>query len=128
MSGTNQVDHNSIVGASSVIGDGSGLTIWANTFGLDPKLVGGVYYRLLPGSPAIDAGAAVAVATDYYGTARPQGAAIDIGASEFVVASLPSPIPGPTLSGITVDQITPTSFRVSWVSNGVKTSQVVSIQ
>ncbi|MBN1669794.1 MAG: right-handed parallel beta-helix repeat-containing protein [Kiritimatiellae bacterium] len=41
-------------------------------------------FRLRPGSPAIDAGAPLAeVGTDFEGTARPQGAAWDIGAYEF---------------------------------------------
>jgi hypothetical protein len=41
-------------------------------------------FRLKPGSPGIDAGAAIkAVKTDLRGVARPQGAAYDIGAYEF---------------------------------------------
>jgi hypothetical protein len=40
-------------------------------------------YRLQPGSPAINAGSPTdAPATDFDGTARPQGAAFDIGAFE----------------------------------------------
>jgi hypothetical protein len=40
-------------------------------------------YQLQSGSPAIDAGSATgAPATDFAGTARPQGAAVDIGAFE----------------------------------------------
>jgi len=41
-------------------------------------------FHLLPGSPAIDAGAAEnAVATDLDGTSRPQGSGFDIGAYEY---------------------------------------------
>ena len=45
-------------------------------------------YTLLAGSPAIDVGETIAsVADDYVGTARPQGAAYDIGAYEFTGAA-----------------------------------------
>ena len=40
---------------------------------------------LLPGSPAIDAGAEVEVATDYAGRPRPLGGGYDIGAFEAVI-------------------------------------------
>jgi len=43
-------------------------------------------YHLKAGSPAIDAGTNVGLATDIAGTAVPQGAAPDIGAYEYVVA------------------------------------------
>jgi hypothetical protein len=44
-----------------------------------------VDFKPLPGSPLIDAGVAEgAPATDYEGTFRPQGDAIDIGAYEYV--------------------------------------------
>src|SRR5947209_19281269 len=40
-------------------------------------------FRLLPGSPAIDAGLTLALVTnDFYGTSRPQGSGYDIGAYE----------------------------------------------
>jgi hypothetical protein len=41
-------------------------------------------FRLLPGSPGVDQGIATPAATDADGTARPQGAAFDIGAYELV--------------------------------------------
>ena len=60
------------------------------------SLTGGVY-PLLAGSPAIDTGTNTGCpATDELGTARPQGAACDIGAFEFV----PAP-PAPTCNGQT---------------------------
>src|SRR5437870_323841 len=55
----------------------------------DPKFAntGTLNLRLLPGSPAIDAGINSGINTDFDGVARPKGAAFDIGAFEF---------PGPT--------------------------------
>ena len=46
-------------------------------------------FRLLPGSPAIDAGATTGPASDYAGVPRPQGPAHDIGAHEFSVTNRP---------------------------------------
>jgi parallel beta-helix repeat protein len=58
----------------------------------------GADYRLLAGSPAIDAGTATnAPAQDIAGVGRPQGAGIDLGAYEFFAgAPDPDPIPDPT--------------------------------
>jgi hypothetical protein len=63
---------------------------------IDPRLgalgdEGGITWTipLLPGSPAIDAGASGAPGTDQRGVARPQGATPDIGAFEFLF-SVPS--------------------------------------
>jgi hypothetical protein len=53
-------------------------------------------YKLLPGSPAIDAGAPNGLTTDQRGVARPQGAVCDIGAYEL--DSIPPP-PGWTCAG-----------------------------
>ncbi|MBM4016804.1 MAG: DUF1565 domain-containing protein [Planctomycetes bacterium] len=51
---------------------------------VDPGLIGPGDARLRPGSPAINAGAALKeVAADKDGTVRPQGKATDIGAYEF---------------------------------------------
>jgi hypothetical protein len=53
-------------------------------------------YRLQAGSPAINAGTTVSdVTKDYWGTPRPQGAAVDIGACEFGAGgSKSAPLPG----------------------------------
>ena len=51
-------------------------------------------FHLLFNSPAIDAGTNTGVATDYDGTARPQGAAYDIGAYEYT--------PPPMVTGVLV--------------------------
>ncbi len=70
----------------------------------DPKLVSPEYhgiglgkhaFRLAPGSPAIDAGAALSNmgAHDVFGVAIPQGKGYDIGASEFPVADRSASLP-----------------------------------
>jgi hypothetical protein len=53
-------------------------------WGVDPLFISPIDYHLSAGSPAIDAGYAVAVMTDYDGNPRPQGAGYDIGAFEFL--------------------------------------------
>ncbi len=51
-------------------------------WGVDPLFVSATDFHLAVGSPAIDAGLAVPVATDFDGNPRPQGAGYDIGAYE----------------------------------------------
>jgi hypothetical protein len=52
-------------------------------------------YKLTGKSPAINTGTTIAaVATDYFGTARPQGGAYDIGADEYVAAPGTPPASG----------------------------------
>jgi hypothetical protein len=83
------VDHNLIDGFR---GDPEGETRGTNYVEGDPLFAGaaGRDLHLLPGSPAIDAGAPTAVSTrDYEGVPRPQGAAPDTGAFEFAV---PAPL------------------------------------
>ena len=75
---------------------GSGTTQSSNLFGVDPAFVNPSAndFRLGNGSPAKDAGVVVsAVATDIVGTARPQGAAPDIGAFEYPDGQNLSPSP-----------------------------------
>lgn len=68
---------------------------WASLAG-DPLLDAAALYRPTSGSPVIDAGEHLAdVATDYGGTARPQGITHDIGAHEQPVATTTSE-PAPT--------------------------------
>jgi hypothetical protein len=79
--------HNLIGNLPTIIGDAAG-----NLYGVDPRLGplqdnGGPTWthELLPNSPALDGGRTFgAPVTDQRGTARPQGAAVDIGAFEFV--------------------------------------------
>jgi hypothetical protein len=66
---------------------GIGTQQTTNLSGGDPAFVNASAYdfRLQPGSPAIDAGITLeAVTTDFDGTARPQGFALDLGAMEFI--------------------------------------------
>ena len=65
---------------------GSGNVQTRNLFGVDPLFVNpsAGNYQLQAGSRAIDAGTASSIAqTDFAGTSRPQGSAIDIGAFEY---------------------------------------------
>ena len=87
---TNSIDS----GSSCGLAPGAG-----NRSGVDPLLGplasnGGLTQTraLLPGSPALDAGTAVAApVTDQRGVARPQGAGFDIGAFELEVGPGPPP-------------------------------------
>jgi hypothetical protein len=66
-------------------------------------------FRLQAGSPAIDAGTAIAeVSEDYHGVPRPQGYGYDIGAFEFVM-----PLPAaPVLSSLTL--LCNKRFQLTW--------------
>lgn len=59
---------------------------------VDPQVDSADFYRLLPGSPAVDAGESLAeVRVDFSGTPRPVGAAVDIGAHEGAARPLTAP-------------------------------------
>jgi hypothetical protein len=103
---------NDIVAQNGNGGDIAGTfqSLGGNLIGTDPQLApladnGGPTstMALLPGSPAIDAGAASgAPATDQRGVPRPQGAGVDIGAFEY----LSSPIfTGATMLNATTRQL-----------------------
>lgn len=80
------VRYNLTLGGPATTGSSTGVTISNNLDNTDPKLANasGLDFQLVAGSPAIDAGATlVYVTNDFLGTARPQGAAYDIGAFEF---------------------------------------------
>lgn len=66
-------------------GAGAGPSVFSANKNSDPKLVNARSgdLHLLPGSPAVDAGATVNLATDHDGVSRPQGAGYDIGAYEL---------------------------------------------
>ena len=63
---------------------GEGIGLWPGTGNIsdNPQFVSPSDYRLMPASPCIDAGTPTAVPEDIAGTARPQGAAPDMGAYE----------------------------------------------
>lgn len=70
-----------------------------NLIGVNPTFVNATIanFNLLAGSPAIDAGLTIAtVATDIVGIFRPQGAAYDIGAYEFIPGAPSGPPSPPT--------------------------------
>lgn len=83
-------DHNAVTDAMSVDGTVMTLSAWKSRTGTDAGSFASTSAQLLAtdlslaaGSLAIDAGSATdAPATDLAGTARPQGAAVDIGAYE----------------------------------------------
>lgn len=92
------VRNNLLYRTSGVTDRGTGTTQQANSTS-DPLYVNAAQgdYHLQAGSPALDAGVAVAgVTTDKDGVTRPQGSAPDIGAYERVVTPVPpQPPTGP---------------------------------
>lgn len=67
-------------------------------------------YTLQSGSPAINTGAAVSLATDITGLARPQGAAFDIGAYEAAACSVA------TVTGLALSNATSCSLKYTWAA------------
>jgi len=68
------------------VDQGAGTVLQSNLINTDPQFVnpGAGNFALSAGSPAIDAGTASSIAqTDFAGTVRPQGSAVDIGAFEY---------------------------------------------
>ena len=75
----------------------SGVVYSNNKENTDPKFVSAstANFSLMSGSPAIDAGLTMSsIKNDFVGTARPQGAAYDVGAYEYV-SGPPAPPPPP---------------------------------
>ena len=79
---------NYVVGSIKVATDAKGVNG-------DPTFVGlpALNFHLATGSSAIDAGMNTGIAADFDGIIRPQGAAFDIGAFEFVSGSSQQPAP-----------------------------------
>jgi hypothetical protein len=77
------VRSNLVYGGALLVGPPRELTISHNREGPDPRFTSSDDLRLLPGSPAIDAGLRVAeVRHDANRVPRPQGAGYDLGAYE----------------------------------------------
>src|SRR2546428_301448 len=86
-------------------GAGAGPKFLTGNVNADPKFAntGTLNLRLLPGSPAIDAGINSGINTDFDGVARPKGAAFDIGAFEVPgTTTAPQPNPPANLRAVTV--------------------------
>jgi len=86
-------------GGAAILNEVTG-TILSNNLSIDPKFVDPASgnFKLQTGSSAIDAGSTVSnVTKDFDGFARPQGAACDIGAHEYMAGS--SVPPPPTSAG-----------------------------
>jgi hypothetical protein len=77
------VRHNMVHGAVTKVGRPKGVSFSRNWERTDPRLTGKTDFRLLPDSPAIDAGLPLAgVIHDADGVVRPRGSGYDLGAYE----------------------------------------------
>jgi parallel beta-helix repeat protein len=85
--------------AEQIRNTGTSVTVTTNDTTANPLFVNASTgdFRIAVGSPAIDQGTTIATVTsDFIQTSRPQGAAYDIGAYEFVTANPPPPPPPST--------------------------------
>jgi len=83
---TEESDLSLVLGADNLwSGNGAGPAGLADNLDADPGFMNleALDFRLLPGSPAIDAGIDTGLVWDLTGVLRPQGAAVDLGAFEF---------------------------------------------
>ena len=111
-------------------GAGNALGVFADSVAGDPMFVSlaSNNFHLQAGSPAIDSGATVQLATDYDGGARPQGSAYDIGAYEYpeqgsVEGTLSA---SPASLAIETDTVGQTATTTTTLSNSGKTSVTIS--
>ena len=100
-------------------GVGSAPAAFSDSLNLDPLFVSATNsdFHLRSSSPASDAGTDTGVTTDYDGTPRPQGNAIDIGAFESAGTSQAS-------ASLVMD---PTSLDFGSVTEGTSTTQAVLV-
>jgi hypothetical protein len=133
-SGACSIDHNIVykAGGSVSLFDStpSGCSITANLMNVDPLLttpsVPNFDFHLKAGSPAINAGAAVAGLTaDFDGAARPQGAAYDMGAFEYGGAvTPPADTTPPVISAVSAAGVGANGATISWTTNETADTQV----
>lgn len=83
-------------------GAGSGPAATQGNVNADPRFVSPANFdfRLQAGSPAIDAGLALNLVSDFDGVPRPQGPALDLGAFEFFQGPAPAPVTGPRVTRV----------------------------
>ena len=134
-------DHNIVYGSpSGIVSSISGSIAQTNNkLNTNPMFASATTpdYHVQAGSPAIDSGASVSVATDFDGNPRPMGAAFDIGAYEYSGAVTTPGAPGTlaaTASGSTGINLTwkngspaGTSTLVQRSSDNVNFSQIASL-
>ncbi|HXT02509.1 MAG TPA: fibronectin type III domain-containing protein [Elusimicrobiota bacterium] len=113
----------------NIVNGGQSVATIASNVTVDPLFVNaaGLNFQLLAGSPAIDKGvnlSAQGVTVDIAGTARPQGAAYDIGAYEYGGGTTTTP-PALSISGVTATGITATGATIGWTTNVNADGQVV---
>ena len=141
ISGTCSIDHNIFYKAGGSIGTvsplPSGCSESNEKVNVDPKLsnASNDNFFLTAGSPAIDAGVTIpGVTNDFMGTSRPQGAAFDIGALEYVgggstgggSSSGQSSGSGsaPALSGVGAANVTSSAATIVWTTGSAADSSV----
>lgn len=133
-SGANSFDNNVVYGATQLMGGdicgggttGLGTIAQSGNRVTDPQLVNASAapydFRLKTASPAINTGVTVAgVTADLDGTARPQGAAYDVGAYEYVSGTVTQP---PVISAVAATGITYNSATITWTTDAAADSQV----
>jgi hypothetical protein len=127
------IDHNLVNGATSMIADPTGFTVGTNQLGVDPLFVNAaaLNFHLQSNSPAIDTGVTVPqVTTDFDGVTRPQGAAYDVGAFEYIPATT-SPCDVNKDGAINVQDVqieVNMALGISSCNNPSGTCNVVSVQ
>lgn len=104
----------------SVVGMGSGYSTGTGELTSDPLFVNISTndYHLQSGSPAINNGTNVGLATDYEGNNVPYGAGVDIGAFEFIVVT-PTPTPTATVTPTATNTVTVTPTNTPTVTQSI---------
>lgn len=115
------VDHNLIIGASSVMSDSSGCSVNSNQMSGDPRFanVSAYDFHVQAGGTGVEAGMNLSQVTeDFDQVRRPQGASTDLGAYEL------SSQQGPVITGVFVSSILADSAVVNWSTDKPASSYV----